>query len=192
MAARTALLFLLGAAGMGPVPSQGSRGDREPVYRDCVANCERRNCSEAGLRHFRSRQPLYMSLTGTEQPRGDSPTPRQGHAHTGDQARVFYGMPILHSPAHQEGSRSVLLRQVVPSVVLPAWSYRDCLDAFPLSLLPWVAVVMLEKRVSDCLWGMFSHWQEQSLEVASIHGIQWGRNQAIIFNLVFVVGIHLT
>uniref|UniRef100_A0A8C6Y0N7 Post-GPI attachment to proteins factor 3 n=1 Tax=Naja naja TaxID=35670 RepID=A0A8C6Y0N7_NAJNA len=64
MAARTALLFLLGAAGVGPVPSQGSQGDREPVYRDCVAHCERRNCSEAGLRHFRSRQPLYMSLTG--------------------------------------------------------------------------------------------------------------------------------
>ncbi|XP_070582635.1 post-GPI attachment to proteins factor 3 isoform X2 [Erythrolamprus reginae] len=64
MAAWTALLFLLGAAGVGPVPSQGSRGDREPVYRDCVAQCERRNCSEAGLRHFRSRQPLYMSLTG--------------------------------------------------------------------------------------------------------------------------------
>ncbi|XP_013908953.1 PREDICTED: post-GPI attachment to proteins factor 3 [Thamnophis sirtalis] len=63
MAARTALLFLLGAAGVGPVPSQGSPGDREPVYRDCVAHCERRNCSEAGLRHFRSRQPLYMSLT---------------------------------------------------------------------------------------------------------------------------------
>ncbi|XP_026535504.1 post-GPI attachment to proteins factor 3 isoform X2 [Notechis scutatus] len=64
MAARTALLFLLGAAGVGPVPSQGSQGDREPVYRDCLAHCERRNCSEAGLRHFRSRQPLYMSLTG--------------------------------------------------------------------------------------------------------------------------------
>ncbi|XP_054851518.1 post-GPI attachment to proteins factor 3 isoform X6 [Eublepharis macularius] len=64
MAARTALLLLLGAAGAGPAPAQGSRGDREPVYRDCLAHCEKRNCSGAGLRHFRSQQPLYMSLTG--------------------------------------------------------------------------------------------------------------------------------
>ncbi|XP_025897184.1 post-GPI attachment to proteins factor 3, partial [Nothoprocta perdicaria] len=38
--------------------------DREPLYRDCVARCERRNCSGAALRLFRARQPLYMSLTG--------------------------------------------------------------------------------------------------------------------------------
>ncbi|XP_037742747.1 post-GPI attachment to proteins factor 3 isoform X6 [Chelonia mydas] len=62
MAAKgAALLLLLGAA---PGPVRGSQGDREPVYRDCLAQCERRNCSGAGLRHFRSRQPLYMSLTG--------------------------------------------------------------------------------------------------------------------------------
>lgn len=65
MAARTALLLLLGAAGAGPAPAEGSRGDREPVYRDCLAHCEKRNCSGVGLRHFRSQQPLYMSLTGT-------------------------------------------------------------------------------------------------------------------------------
>lgn len=111
MAARTALLFLLGAAGMGPVPSQGSRGDREPVYRDCVAHCERRNCSEAGLRHFRSRQPLYMSLTGTERPCGDLPTPKQGHAHTRDQARgvseclFCIAPPIRKGPAQCLGGR---------------------------------------------------------------------------------------
>uniref|UniRef100_A0A8C7EEL4 Post-GPI attachment to proteins factor 3 n=1 Tax=Nothoprocta perdicaria TaxID=30464 RepID=A0A8C7EEL4_NOTPE len=35
-----------------------------PLYRDCVARCERRNCSGAALRLFRARQPLYMSLTG--------------------------------------------------------------------------------------------------------------------------------
>lgn len=64
MAARAALLLLLGAAGAGPAPAQGSRGDREPVYRECLTSCERRNCSGAGLRHFRSHQPLYMSLTG--------------------------------------------------------------------------------------------------------------------------------
>ncbi|XP_053121007.1 post-GPI attachment to proteins factor 3 isoform X3 [Hemicordylus capensis] len=64
MAARTALLLLLGVAGAGPTPAQGSRGDREPVYRDCLTHCERRNCSGAGLRYFRSHQPLYMSLTG--------------------------------------------------------------------------------------------------------------------------------
>ncbi|XP_062993367.1 post-GPI attachment to proteins factor 3 isoform X2 [Elgaria multicarinata webbii] len=65
MAAQAALLLLLGAAAaVGPAPVQGSRGDREPVYRDCLAQCERRNCSGPGLRHFRSRQPLYMSLAG--------------------------------------------------------------------------------------------------------------------------------
>ncbi|KAM9112539.1 post-GPI attachment to proteins factor 3 isoform 5-T6 [Pangshura tecta] len=57
------LLLLLGAAA-APGPVRGSQGDREPVYRECLAQCERRNCSGAGLRHFRSRQPLYMSLTG--------------------------------------------------------------------------------------------------------------------------------
>ncbi|XP_044303052.1 post-GPI attachment to proteins factor 3 isoform X2 [Varanus komodoensis] len=64
MAAPTALLLLLGAAGVGPSPVEGSRGDREPVYRECLARCEKRNCSGPGLRHFRSHQPLYMSLAG--------------------------------------------------------------------------------------------------------------------------------
>uniref|UniRef100_A0A8D0GPX9 Post-GPI attachment to proteins factor 3 n=1 Tax=Sphenodon punctatus TaxID=8508 RepID=A0A8D0GPX9_SPHPU len=64
MAAQAALLLLLGTAGAGPGPARASQGDREPVYRECLAQCERRNCSGAGLRHFRSRQPLYMSLTG--------------------------------------------------------------------------------------------------------------------------------
>ncbi|XP_028559025.2 GPI-specific phospholipase A2-like PGAP3 isoform X3 [Podarcis muralis] len=64
MAARTALLLLLGVAGAGPALAQASRGDREPVYRECLTHCERRNCSGPGLRHFRSHQPLYMSLTG--------------------------------------------------------------------------------------------------------------------------------
>lgn len=65
MAARAALLLLLlGVAGTGPTPGQGSRGDREPVYQDCLARCERRNCSEAGLRRFRTHQPLYMRFTG--------------------------------------------------------------------------------------------------------------------------------
>ncbi|XP_062451631.1 post-GPI attachment to proteins factor 3 isoform X2 [Rhea pennata] len=62
-AARAALLLLLGAAA-APGPARGSQGDREPLYRDCLARCERRNCSGAALRHFRARQPLYMSLTG--------------------------------------------------------------------------------------------------------------------------------
>ncbi|XP_019405842.1 PREDICTED: post-GPI attachment to proteins factor 3 isoform X3 [Crocodylus porosus] len=62
-AARAALLLLLGAAA-APSPAWGSQGDREPSYRQCLTQCEQRNCSGAALRHFRSRQPLYMSLTG--------------------------------------------------------------------------------------------------------------------------------
>ncbi|KAM6295462.1 post-GPI attachment to proteins factor 3 [Aegotheles albertisi] len=62
-ATRTALLLLLGAAA-APGPAQGSQGDREPLYRECLSRCERQNCSGAALRHFRARQPLYMGLTG--------------------------------------------------------------------------------------------------------------------------------
>ncbi|XP_055263731.1 post-GPI attachment to proteins factor 3 isoform X5 [Moschus berezovskii] len=61
MAGRTARLVLLaGAAAL----ASGSQGDREPVYRDCVLRCEQRNCSGGALKHFRSRQPIYMSLAG--------------------------------------------------------------------------------------------------------------------------------
>ncbi|XP_016057762.1 PREDICTED: post-GPI attachment to proteins factor 3 isoform X4 [Miniopterus natalensis] len=61
MAGRTARLVLLaGAAAL----ASGSLGDREPVYRDCVLRCEERNCSGAALKHFRSHQPIYMSLAG--------------------------------------------------------------------------------------------------------------------------------
>ncbi|XP_018419106.1 PREDICTED: post-GPI attachment to proteins factor 3 isoform X2 [Nanorana parkeri] len=41
-----------------------SRGDREPVYRECVSACEQRNCSGSRLQDFRAEQPLYMRLTG--------------------------------------------------------------------------------------------------------------------------------
>ncbi|XP_040124757.1 GPI-specific phospholipase A2-like PGAP3 isoform X3 [Ictidomys tridecemlineatus] len=59
MAGRAARLVLLaGAAAL----ASGSQGDREPVYRDCVLRCEERNCSGGALRHFRSRQPIYMIL----------------------------------------------------------------------------------------------------------------------------------
>ncbi|XP_045382339.1 post-GPI attachment to proteins factor 3 [Lemur catta] len=61
MAGRAARLVLL--AGAAAVAS-GSQGDREPVYRDCVLQCEERNCSGGALKHFRSRQPIYMSLAG--------------------------------------------------------------------------------------------------------------------------------
>ncbi|XP_012582130.1 PREDICTED: post-GPI attachment to proteins factor 3 isoform X4 [Condylura cristata] len=61
MAGRAARLVLLaGAAAL----ASGSQGDREPVYRDCVLGCEERNCSGGALKHFRSRQPIYMSLAG--------------------------------------------------------------------------------------------------------------------------------
>uniref|UniRef100_A0A8C9KGI9 Post-GPI attachment to proteins factor 3 n=1 Tax=Panthera tigris altaica TaxID=74533 RepID=A0A8C9KGI9_PANTA len=61
MAGRTARLMLLAG---GAALASGSQGDREPVYRDCVHRCEERNCSGGALRHFRSRQPIYMSLAG--------------------------------------------------------------------------------------------------------------------------------
>lgn len=65
MAGRTARLVLL--AGVATLAS-GSQGDREPVYRDCVLRCEERNCSGDALNHFRSRQPIYMSLAGKPRP----------------------------------------------------------------------------------------------------------------------------
>ncbi|MEJ1285375.1 post-GPI attachment to proteins 3 [Cricetulus griseus] len=59
MAERTARLLLLTVTvGL----AWGSQGDREPVYRDCVLRCEERNCSGDALKHFRSLQPIYMSL----------------------------------------------------------------------------------------------------------------------------------
>uniref|UniRef100_A0A8B7VIY2 Post-GPI attachment to proteins factor 3 n=1 Tax=Castor canadensis TaxID=51338 RepID=A0A8B7VIY2_CASCN len=61
MAGRAAWLVLL--AGTIALAG-GSQGDREPVYRDCVLRCEERNCSGGALKHFRSRQPIYMSLAG--------------------------------------------------------------------------------------------------------------------------------
>uniref|UniRef100_G1U8T6 Post-GPI attachment to proteins factor 3 n=1 Tax=Oryctolagus cuniculus TaxID=9986 RepID=G1U8T6_RABIT len=54
------LVLLAGAAAL----ASGSQGDREPVYRECVLQCEERNCSGGALKHFRSRQPIYMSLAG--------------------------------------------------------------------------------------------------------------------------------
>ncbi|XP_068387316.1 post-GPI attachment to proteins factor 3 isoform X3 [Eschrichtius robustus] len=61
MAGRTVrLVLLVGVAAL----ASGSQGDREPVYRDCVLRCEERNCSGGALKHFRSRQPIYMSLAG--------------------------------------------------------------------------------------------------------------------------------
>lgn len=66
MATRPALLLLLLLmAAAAPDPAQGSQGDREPLYRECLSRCERQNCSGAALRNFRARQPLYMGLTGT-------------------------------------------------------------------------------------------------------------------------------
>lgn len=43
---------------------RGSQGDKEPVYRDCVKQCARTNCTGAKLRGFQSSQPPYMALTG--------------------------------------------------------------------------------------------------------------------------------
>ncbi|KAM7370853.1 hypothetical protein PAMP_010367 [Pampus punctatissimus] len=55
----TAVLLLVS------VPTvQSSQGDKEPVYRDCVKQCVRTNCTGARLRGFQSAQPQYMMLTG--------------------------------------------------------------------------------------------------------------------------------
>lgn len=43
---------------------KSSQGDKEPVYRDCVKQCVRTNCTGARLRGFESAQPQYMALTG--------------------------------------------------------------------------------------------------------------------------------
>ncbi|XP_012807999.1 post-GPI attachment to proteins factor 3 isoform X1 [Xenopus tropicalis] len=51
------VLFLAGVVA-------ASRGDREPVYRDCVTLCERNNCTGSRLTDFRAEQPLYMRVTG--------------------------------------------------------------------------------------------------------------------------------
>lgn len=42
----------------------GSQGDKEPVYRDCVKQCVRTNCTGVRLRGFQIAQPNYMALTG--------------------------------------------------------------------------------------------------------------------------------
>uniref|UniRef100_A0A3B1JAF0 Post-GPI attachment to proteins factor 3 n=1 Tax=Astyanax mexicanus TaxID=7994 RepID=A0A3B1JAF0_ASTMX len=60
--AAAALLLLLA----GPVGA--SQGDKEPVYRDCVKQCSRTNCTGARLRGFQSTQPPYMALTGERMP----------------------------------------------------------------------------------------------------------------------------
>ncbi|XP_076857097.1 GPI-specific phospholipase A2-like PGAP3 isoform X2 [Brachyhypopomus gauderio] len=56
--ALTAAVLLLSAA------ANASQGDKEPVYRDCVKQCSRTNCTGARLRGFESAQPPYMALTG--------------------------------------------------------------------------------------------------------------------------------
>lgn len=45
-------------------PARCSQGDREPYYRHCVRQCERRNCTGAALGNFHSAQRLHMRLTG--------------------------------------------------------------------------------------------------------------------------------
>uniref|UniRef100_A0A3P8T0P6 Post-GPI attachment to proteins factor 3 n=1 Tax=Amphiprion percula TaxID=161767 RepID=A0A3P8T0P6_AMPPE len=58
--ALTAVVLLL----MSATTVQSSQGDKEPVYRDCVKQCVRTNCTGARLRGFQSAQPQYMALTG--------------------------------------------------------------------------------------------------------------------------------
>ncbi|XP_069490837.1 post-GPI attachment to proteins factor 3 isoform X2 [Ambystoma mexicanum] len=57
MATLVVLVLLLGAA-------SASQGDREPMYRDCVSQCDRTNCTGPRGRDWRERQPFYMSLAG--------------------------------------------------------------------------------------------------------------------------------
>ncbi|KTG37578.1 hypothetical protein cypCar_00006102 [Cyprinus carpio] len=60
----TRLMFLAAAAFLLSAPASASQGDKEPVYRDCVKQCVRTNCTGARLRGFQSSQPPYMALTG--------------------------------------------------------------------------------------------------------------------------------
>uniref|UniRef100_A0A8C2IGA8 Post-GPI attachment to proteins factor 3 n=1 Tax=Cyprinus carpio TaxID=7962 RepID=A0A8C2IGA8_CYPCA len=57
-------MFLAAAAFLLSAPASASQGDKEPVYRDCVKQCLRTNCTGARLRGFQSSQPPYMALTG--------------------------------------------------------------------------------------------------------------------------------
>ncbi|XP_016115340.1 post-GPI attachment to proteins factor 3-like, partial [Sinocyclocheilus grahami] len=59
------LMFLAAAVFLLSAPASASQGDKEPVYRDCVKQCVRTNCTGALLRGFQSSQPPYMALTGT-------------------------------------------------------------------------------------------------------------------------------
>lgn len=59
LAALAAVALLLAA-----VTVESSQGDKEPVYRDCVKQCVRTNCTGARLKGFESAQPHYMALTG--------------------------------------------------------------------------------------------------------------------------------
>lgn len=49
---------------LSAVAVDSSQGDKEPVYRECVKQCVRTNCTGARLRGFQSAQPQYMALTG--------------------------------------------------------------------------------------------------------------------------------
>ncbi|XP_016422953.1 post-GPI attachment to proteins factor 3-like [Sinocyclocheilus rhinocerous] len=60
----TRLMFLAAAVFLLSAPASASQGDKEPVYRDCVKQCVRTNCTGALLRGFQSSQPPYMALTG--------------------------------------------------------------------------------------------------------------------------------
>ncbi|KAM9837517.1 post-GPI attachment to proteins factor 3 [Aulostomus maculatus] len=58
-AVATVLLLL-----MSVTTVRSSQGDKEPVYRECVKQCVRTNCTGVRLRGFQSAQPQYMALTG--------------------------------------------------------------------------------------------------------------------------------
>ncbi|XP_061561685.1 post-GPI attachment to proteins factor 3 isoform X2 [Phycodurus eques] len=49
---------------MSATAAEGSQGDREPVYRDCVKQCVQSNCTGARLRRYQTVQSQYMALTG--------------------------------------------------------------------------------------------------------------------------------
>ncbi|XP_019738924.1 GPI-specific phospholipase A2-like PGAP3 isoform X2 [Hippocampus comes] len=49
---------------MSASTAEGSQGDKEPVYRDCVKQCVQSNCTGAQLWWYQTVQPQYMALTG--------------------------------------------------------------------------------------------------------------------------------
>ncbi|GAB5580999.1 post-GPI attachment to proteins factor 3 [Prionailurus iriomotensis] len=143
MAGRTARLVLLaGAAAL----ASGSQGDREPVYRDCVHRCEERNCSGGALRHFRSRQPIYMSLAGWTC-QDDLP---QFHGKWPFSRFLFFQEPASAMASFLNGLASlVMLCRYHTSVPASSPMYPTCVAFAWVSLNAWFWSTVFHTKDTD-------------------------------------------